>query len=227
MQPSTAFVVTAVSRVVHRREVAMRRRIGRILTIAVCGAALLAGLPGGASAHHAAWTSDLVTTVVDDVDDTWAGVFRRAGELYVSPDVVLYEGTISTPCGTLSGGDIASTCTADGTIYLDEVALTDIAAEHGTVAVALVVADAWGYHVLDQFGIAGSGFARDQQATCLAGVWAWYAEEAGSITTGAIDVGADFYEATYTNGDLLADAFVLGYATDDIRTCFSTGLGTY
>lgn len=227
MEPSTGFVATAVSRVVRHEELAMRRRIFQGLAVAVCAAAVLAGVPGGASAHHATTTSDLVTTVVDDVDDTWADVFGRAGELYFSPDVVLYEGTIATPCGLVGGGEFAFTCAADGTIYLDELALTDIAADHGTVAVALVVADAWGYHVLDQFGIAGAGFARDQQATCLAGVWAWYAEDAGSITLGAINVGADFYEETYTNGDLLAEAFVLGYATDTISTCFSTGLGAY
>jgi hypothetical protein len=185
---------------------------------------LLAGLPARAGADPAASVEGLVFEVYHDVDAIWAGAFDRMGMDYRSPDVVIFAGGVDSACGYIDGATTAATCDADETIYLNERKLTQIADEWGEFAVALVVADAWGFHVLDLLGVESAGFDRESQASCLAGVWAWFAEDAGSISPSAVTAGADFYVETYRGGDLLAEAYLLGYATDNIGDCFVTGI---
>ena len=87
---------------------------------------------------------------------------------------------------------------------------------------AVIVADAYGFAVLDQLGYWDDP-ELELGATCLAGYWAWYADQNGKLDSGAIGAAQDFYAETFSDGDYLAQAFLLGYQTDEIDNCLPNG----
>jgi predicted metalloprotease len=200
----------------------MVARIVRGTLFALVALALVAGRPGPAGASHdQAALEDLVFDVADDVVDTWSAIFADAGLSLGTVRITTYTGNHATACGAVGEGDLASYCPSETEAYFDLAGLGEIEFGYGEAGVAIVVADTIGYHVLDAAGVDSSGLDRAAQASCLAGFWAWEAEQAGYLSHAAVLNALDLYEETYDDGDAFAEAFAIGYGADDAGDCFT------
>lgn len=194
----------------------------RIPVLLLICLAFLASTPGFAGAQGSGNGSieDVVVIAVNDIDSLWADLFAASDIDYLGPDVVLYDGGVSTPCGELTTGNYYSFyCSDDVTLYLDAQALSYVADEHGTFAVAVVIADAWGYYLQDALDVDASGEAATVGATCLAGAWTWFAVDMGMANEADLSGALSYYE-NLPDGELLAEVFIFGFETESVADCF-------
>jgi len=118
----------------------------------------------------------------DSLDTYWA----TQVDGYVSTNIVLFEGQVSTGCGTASSAVGPFYCPPDQTIYIDTAffgQLTDrFGASGGSLAQMYVVAHEWGHHIqnivgfMDGLDLSDTGPTSDAvrlevQADCFAGAW--------------------------------------------------------
>ena len=210
-----------------------RVSIVRIFALTLLCAVVLAATPSFASADgghggdqggfttDVIYVEDVIALAVADLDLVWDDVFANDGLVYSGTDVVLYEYGVQTACGDLGGDNIYGMyCGADATIYLSTLALTDIGNSYGSFAVAVAIADLWGYYIQDLLGVSGSADFLDVQATCLAGSWAWFAADAGLVSEDDLAGALAFYE-NMRDGDLMVEFFIFGYETDAVADCFA------
>jgi predicted metalloprotease len=142
-----------------------------------------------------------------DIQDSWKDTFREAGQPYRDAKVVLYEGSTQTGCG-LGTEDVGPFyCPADQRIYLDLDFFRELRGRFeapGDFAQAYVVSHEFGHHIQRLLGIERDVRAAQQadpsrqnelsvrlelQADCLAGVWAYTAEERGLLEAGDLEEG--------------------------------------
>lgn len=188
----------------------MLARIVRGTIFGLVALALVAGRPGLASANHDRQPlDDLVFDIADDVFDTW-NAFYYLDDLTTS----VYTGSVETACGQFGDGDRGNYCAREATAYFNLDGLAEVRADYGDAGVALLVADAIGYHVLASIGAVSRGEDRDVQATCLAGFWARDAVLDGNLTHADVVDAIDWYKQLY------ADAFEIGYETVKASDCF-------
>ena len=125
---------------------------------------------------------------------TWSANFDKIGERFAPPDIARYRGAARTACG-FQGGNNASYCPRDNTIYYDDVfvaAQAKLAANQlhtdGDMAAVGIIAHEMGHAVAIQLGDV-SRYTYDNEATadCLAGAFAEQAGKQGSIEAGDID----------------------------------------
>ena len=131
-----------------------------------------------------------------DIDTYWRQQSRAAGVRYVTPKLVLFDGAhpVFDAC---SAGAVESHeyCPADGTIYLDVGTDSDASfgrlwATDSNFTIVTIVAHEWGHAIQDQRRGSGprlSGIEKEQQADCLSGAFAHYAERRGWLETGDLD----------------------------------------
>ena len=135
-------------------------------------------------------TACFVTAVVNDVQATWAGIFRAQGRHYDPTKLVLFTDATSTGCGRASSSTGPFYCPADQKVYLDLgffQELRDRFGAPGDFAQAYVIAHEFGHHVQNLTGTSARvslgerrnpGQANELsvklelQADCYAGVWA-------------------------------------------------------
>jgi predicted metalloprotease len=152
-------------------------------------------------------TGRFVDAVTDDVQTTWAGIFRRAGRTYEPTQVVLFDGATSTGCGNATSSVGPFYCPADRQIYLDVQFFRELERRFGApgdFAEAYVIAHEVGHHVQSLLGIEGEVRQRTQedpsaandlsirlelQADCFAGVWGRAARGAGVLEAGDLEEG--------------------------------------
>lgn len=118
----------------------------------------------------------------DSLDTYWA----TQVDGYASTNIVLFEGQVSTGCGTASSAVGPFYCPPDQTIYIDTAffgQLTDrFGASGGSLAQMYVVAHEWGHHIqnivgfMDGLDLQDTGPTSDAvrlevQADCFAGAW--------------------------------------------------------
>jgi uncharacterized protein len=139
--------------------------------------------------------------VLNDVNDSWATEFQKAGREYTPAGLQLYYGGgINSACGATDGSVGPFYCPADQTVYLGldfMQGLDQNLGAPGDFAKAYVVAHEVGHHVQNLVGITDSVDQRDSsssvavelQADCLAGVWGHSAEQRGLIEDGDLDEG--------------------------------------
>ena len=139
---------------------------------------------------------DFVSVVLADTEDVWTDLFRRAGQRYRPPTLVLFSGAVESACGFAEAAVGPFYCPADQRLYLDMRFFNDLAQRHdapGDFAQAYVVAHEVGHHVQTLLGISEqvhaarrrSGDAAgnvlqvrmELQADCFAGVWAHHAQK--------------------------------------------------
>lgn len=131
-----------------------------------------------------------VSKVLASTEDVWSDTFRRNGQQYEAPKLVLFTGATPTACGTGQTAMGPFYCPGDRKVYIDLAFYRELRERFqapGEFAQAYVIAHEVGHHVQNLLGIAGKVHARQQrvgkaeanalsvrmelQADCLAGVW--------------------------------------------------------
>lgn len=78
---------------------------------------------GGSTASEPATSDDrdtqFVKVVLADTEDVWHQIFNEAGSTYQEPSLILFNGQVSSACGSASAATGPFYCPGDQTIYLD------------------------------------------------------------------------------------------------------------
>jgi len=199
-----------------------------------------------------------VATVLADTEDVWTEQFRLQGATYRKPRLVLFRNATRTGCGEGESAMGPFYCPADEQVYIDlafyETLRTRLGAP-GDFAQAYVIAHEVGHHVQKLLGVSGKVDAARRRATpaqanalsvrlelqadCLAGVWAFHAQqtrqilEAGDIEealNAATQIGDDTLQRkargvvvpesfTHGTGAQRVGWFKRGIDTGDLRQC--------
>ncbi|REK06830.1 MAG: hypothetical protein DWQ37_22605 [Planctomycetota bacterium] len=139
---------------------------------------------------------EFVEAVVGFTEAVWDEQFRRAGERYEKPRVVLFEQAVDTRCGRAPSAVGPFYCPADETVYLDPTFFDELqnklGGSKGEFSQAYVIAHEVGHHVQNLLGyselvnskrrtLPPSEFNKwsvrlELQADYLAGVWAHHGQ---------------------------------------------------
>ena len=151
--------------------------------------------------------AQFVSVVLAETETVWHEVFRKEGEQYIEPKLVLYNGSVQSACGFSSAATGPFYCPGDEKVYIDLSfydELQDKFKAPGDFAMAYVIAHEVGHHIQNLLGISDqvsklrSQLSQEEynkysvrlelQADFLAGVWAHYEEELGNVVeVGDID----------------------------------------
>ena len=187
---------------------------------------------------------EFVTVVLADTEDIWQQEFRRIGQTYTVPELVIYRDRYPTGCGMGDARMGPFYCPADRKIYIDlgfYDALERQFEAPGDFAQAYVIAHEVGHHVQNLLGISGKVSAMrgrpdynqysvrlELQADFLAGVWARHNQrylDRGDIEEAlraANRIGDDAIQAR-TQGKVVPHAFTHGTSEQRMRW-FERGL---
>lgn len=135
-------------------------------------------------------------TVLAQTEDVWVPIFKAQGQTYEEPGMVLFSGSTRSACGAAQSAMGPFYCPVDQKVYLDLSFFQEMKTRFrapGDFAAAYVIAHEVGHHVENQIGILGKVQARQREvsrseanalsvrvelmADCLAGVWAYHANE--------------------------------------------------
>ena len=196
--------------------------------------------------------ADFTAAVLGGTEDVWTALFRREGEAYGEPVLVLFSGMVDSGCGLAQAAVGPFYCPLDNKVYLDLNFFHDL--EHrigapGDFARAYVIAHEVGHHVQNLLGtaerVSRAQEARPEeanrlsvrlelQADCYAGIWAHYAQadydmlEPGDIDealNAAAQIGDDRLQKR-GQGYVVPDSFTHGTAAqrhDWFRRGFENG----
>jgi len=183
-----------------------------------------------------------VGRVLASTEDAWEDIFRRTGNSYRKPTLVLYEGATRTACGTGQTATGPFYCPGDEKLYIDLAFFRQLKERFkapGDFAQAYVIAHEVGHHVQKLTGVMskidaarGSGKGADGmlvrmelQADCYAGIWGHYAAdfkkvlEPGDLEeaiAAASAVGDDNLQKQ-TQGRVAPDSFTHGTSAQRAR----------
>src|SRR5471032_1791310 len=154
------------------------------------------------------------SVVLASTEDTWKEIFRRQGQTYVDPKLVMYRGSTRTGCGTGQSVMGPFYCPADTTVYIDlsfYQELKDKLGAGGDFAQGYVVAHEVGHHVQHLMGIDSKVRQMQQgasqtvanqlsvkmelQADCFAGVWGHSMQQQNVLETGDLKEALDAAQA--------------------------------
>ena len=143
-------------------------------------------VPSANEQELARFTSVMLKTT----EDTWQNIFRKTGQPYRAPKLVLYSGATETTCGYGQSAMGPFYCPADTTVYIDLAFYQDMKTKFGgggDFAQGYIIAHEVGHHVQHLLGIdrkvrqmqQGAPQAQvnrlsvmmELQADCFAGVW--------------------------------------------------------
>jgi predicted metalloprotease len=144
--------------------------------------------------------ADFVSVVLADTEDTWNAIFKKAGQVYQEPGLILFSGQVSSACGQASAAMGPFYCPADKKVYIDLSFFDDLKRRHGApgdFAQAYVIAHEVGHHVQNLLGTSkqvrsaqrGLGKAdanilsvhQELQADCYAGLWGYHADRSRQV----------------------------------------------
>ena len=196
--------------------------------------------------------ADFVSVVLGDTEDTWRALFKRSGQEYEEPKLVLFSGAVQSACGMASAAVGPFYCPADRKVYIDLRFYGDLQDKFGApgdFAQAYVIAHEVGHHVQNLLGIADKvqslrarasqaesnklSVMMELQADCLAGVWAHHADrtrhilEAGDVEealNAASSIGDDRLQRQ-ARGTVTPDSFTHGSSAQRVQW-FRRGLET-
>lgn len=139
---------------------------------------------------------EFASVVLAQTEDVWVPIFKAQGETYQEPGMVLFSGVTRSACGTAQSAVGPFYCPRDQKVYLDLSFFDEMKRRFrapGDFAAAYVIAHEVGHHVENQIGILPQVQQRQRQASqaeanalsvrvelmadCLAGVWAYHANE--------------------------------------------------
>jgi uncharacterized protein len=196
--------------------------------------------------------ADFVSVVLADTEDTWHDLFRKMGDTYVEPKLVLYSGAVESACGFARSAVGPFYCPADQKLYIDLSFYEDLKNRHqapGDFAQAYVIAHEVGHHVQNLMGISDRVRAlqrqsseveanqlsvrQELQADCFAGIWAHHAQrsrqvlEQGDVEealNAASSIGDDRLQRQ-ARGYVSPDSFTHGSSAQRVRW-FKRGIQT-
>jgi predicted metalloprotease len=211
------------------------------------------GAPAGAPPQGDA-LADTVSRVLHSTEVTWQQVFQRMGRQYHDPHLVLFSGGDRSACGFAQAAMGPFYCPRDQKVYIDLSFYRELHQRFGATgqfAEAYVIAHEVGHHVQNELGISqqvedaeraagsqteanGYSVRLELQADCLAGVWAFHANQAGTLVLEPGDVESALSAATAIGDDRLQqeaqgyvvpDSFTHGSSAQRVRW-FQRGLGS-
>lgn len=181
--------------------------------------------------------ADFVSVVLADTEDTWHDIFRKNGQTYVEPTLVLYSNAVESACGFARSAVGPFYCPRDQKVYIDLSFYQDLKSRYqapGDFAQAYVIAHEVGHHVQNLLGISDKvrslqsraskveanqlSVRLELQADCFAGVWANHAQrsrqilEAGDIEealNAASSIGDDRLQSQ-AKGYIVPESFTHG-----------------
>ncbi|MET1080562.1 MAG: neutral zinc metallopeptidase [Pseudomonas sp.] len=194
--------------------------------------------------------AEFVRAVLGDTEDTWRAIFQQAGQQYQDPKLVLFRGGVNSACGFADAAVGPFYCPGDRQVYLDLDFFREMAqrfAAAGDFAQAYVIAHEVGHHVQTLLGVSakvnsarqrgerleganGLLVRQELQADCLAGVWAFHAQqrldwlESGDLEealNAANAIGDDRLQRQ-GRGQVVPDSFTHGTSEQRMRW-FKTG----
>jgi uncharacterized protein len=177
-----------------------------------------------------------VAKILGQTEDVWTKILpEQKGIQYTDPKLVLYSGATRSGCGQAQAAMGPFYCPNDQKVYLDMSFFNDMRTKYGgggDFAYAYVIAHEIGHHVQNLMGILGkvdeakAQSSRTQanalsvrvelMADCLAGVWAYNANEQWRILDPG-DVEKALATAQAIGDDRLQTA-ARGYAVPDSFT---------
>ncbi len=187
---------------------------------------------------------DFVAAVLGDTEKTWGELFRRSGQTYREPKLVLFSGAVDSACGFAQAAIGPFYCPADQRVYLDLSFFAELRQRFkapGDFAQAYVIAHEVGHHVQTLLGTAERVRAAQQrgsqaqanaqqvrmelQADCYSGLWAHHAERARRVLeegdieealNAATAIGDDRLQRQ-TQGRVVPDSFTHGTSAQRVR----------
>ncbi len=188
---------------------------------------------------------EFVRAILGSTEDVWGQLLARSGTQYPQPKLVLFKGSVSSACGMASSASGPFYCPADQQIYLDLDFFRELEqrfAAAGDFAQAYVIAHEVGHHVQTITGLTskinqarqrgervegadGLLVRQELQADCLAGTWAFYAQqqlqwlEPGDLEealNAANAIGDDRLQKQ-ARGTVMPDAFTHGTSAQRAR----------
>ncbi len=187
---------------------------------------------------------DFVAAVLGDTEKTWGELFRRNGQTYREPKLVLFSGAVDSACGFAQAAMGPFYCPADQRVYLDLSFFNELRQRFkapGDFAQAYVIAHEVGHHVQTLLGTAERVRAAQQrgslaqanaqqvrmelQADCYSGLWAHHAERARRVLeegdieealNAATAIGDDRLQRQ-TQGHVVPDSFTHGTSAQRVR----------
>jgi len=179
-----------------------------------------------------------VSGVLESTDQVWAQQFEAMGNQYETPEIVLFDHSVQSACGSASSAVGPFYCPSDRKIYIDLTFYKDLKDRFGAAgdfAQAYVIAHEVGHHVQNLLGISDKlhqargrvseteynrlSVKLELQADFFAGLWAHHAQnlkdfqlEEGDIDealNAANAIGDDKLQKQ-SSGEVVPDAFTHG-----------------
>jgi predicted metalloprotease len=187
---------------------------------------------------------DFVAAVLAYTEDAWQVIFRKQGQVYREPKLVLFTNRVNSACGMASAAVGPFYCPGDQQLYVDLSFFQDLKNRHGApgdFAQAYVIAHEVGHHVQTLLGIsnqvrqAGRGRSKAEvnalsvrqelQADCFAGLWGYTANTERQILdpgaleealTAATAIGDDRLQRESGRG-VVPDSFTHGSSAQRVK----------
>ncbi len=156
--------------------------------------------------EHDNETVEFISVVLASTEEVWTETFNKLGRTYVAPKLVVFNGSISSACGSASSATGPFYCPADQKVYIDVSFYDELASRYkaaGDFAFAYVIAHEIGHHVQHLLGTLDKENAMRARASQT---------EANAISV-RIELQADFYAGMWANH--VRDMFEL--TDEDIR----------
>jgi len=178
-------------------------------------------------------TKQFISFVLDDAQQTWAGIFSSSNATYTDARLVLFRDGVQSACGYAQSATGPFYCPGDSQVYIDlgfYDELRDRFGAPGDFAQAYVLAHEIGHHVQRLSGTEAEvrraqqrdpgranqySVALELQADCYAGVWANSAQARGLLEVGDVEEGLG---AAASVGDDRIQRMGGGYVNPDAFT---------
>jgi predicted metalloprotease len=150
-------------------------------------------------------TVKFVSFVLDDAQQTWAGILQQQGIPYRHAKLVLFRDATTSGCGSARSATGPFYCPADEKVYIDLGFYDELKRRFGApgdFAQAYVLAHELGHHVQKLIGVEqkvtalmrsepsernGLSVKMELQADCLAGVWAHSTDQRKILEKGDVE----------------------------------------
>ena len=161
-----------------------------------------------------------VSKVLGSTEDVWGSVFQQSNSQYRPPTLVIYDGQVSSACGTGQSAMGPFYCSGDEKLYIDLAFFRDLQTRFsapGDFAQAYVIAHEVGHHVQKLTGTFQkmetergrasqvennrASVRMELQADCYAGVWGHHAGAMNQLESG--DIAEALSAATAIGDDRL------------------------